>query len=207
MNAKKFYFTMIALLCVLIIGAGAMIYFGSSFMKKKSNSLVNAKLDSYTTEQKEKTYLQARKDLEKNKDLNDLVAKILPKDKDQAKAVSELYKIAAESNITIDKIQFPSSTLGQKAVVATGSTASSTPAPAAPIPVTQSKAVDGLKSVMGIDIDIYSGKSMKYNDMISFLQKIELNRRSMQVKKITVTPDLEKNVLSFNVTVTTFVKP
>ena len=200
---------MIALLCVLIVGAGAMIYFGSSFMKKKSNSLVEAKLDSYTTEQKEKTYLQARKDLEKNKDLNDLVAKILPKEKDQAKAVSELYKIASESGITIDKIQFPSSTLGQKAVVATGTSAtqsSSTPAAAAAV-VTQAKAVEGLKSVMGIDIDIYSGKSMKYDNMITFLQKIELNRRSMQVKKITVTPDLEKNVLSFNVTVTTFVKP
>ncbi len=200
---------MIALLCVLIVGAGAMIYFGNSFMKKKSNSLVEAKLDSYTTEQKEKTYLQARKDLEKNKDLNDLVAKILPKEKDQAKAVSELYKIASESGITIDKIQFPSSTLGQKAVVATGTSAtqsSSTPAAAAAV-VTQAKAVEGLKSVMGIDIDIYSGKSMKYDNMITFLQKIELNRRSMQVKKITVTPDLEKNVLSFNVTVTTFVKP
>lgn len=197
---------MIALLCVLIIGAGAMIYFGSSFMKKKSNALVEAKLDSYTTEQKEKTYLQARKDLEKNKDLNDLVAKILPKEKDQAKAVSELYKIASESGITIDKIQFPSSTLGQKTAVATPGTTQSSSAPATPA-VTQAKAVEGLKSVMGIDIEVYSGKSMKYDNMITFLQKIELNRRSMQVKKITVTPDLEKNVLSFNVTVTTFVKP
>lgn len=206
MNAKKFYYGMIALLCAMIAGAGAMIYFGSSFMQKSSVNLVNAKLESFTTEEKEKSYLQARKDLEKYKDLDELANKILPKNKDQAKAVSELYKIASESGIVIDKIQFPTSTLGQKAAATTTSTAKDTAATAAS-PVTQAKAVEGLTSVLGIDIEVSSAKGMKYSNMIKFLQKIELNRRSLQVKKISVTPDLSNNVLDFNVTVTTFVKP
>lgn len=210
MTAKKLYFSMIGLLVVFIIAAGAMIYFGTSFMKKSSESLVNAKLDNYAAEEQERNFVKAKKDLEKYKDLSALVAKILPKDKDQARAVSELYKMAAESNISIDKIQFPSSTLGQKVTTpTTGSDASkTTTTPTTPTnTVTQAKAVEGLKSVLGIDIEIASGKNLKYEDMIKFLQKIESNRRSMQVKKIVVHPDLEKNVLNFEVTITTFVKP
>ena len=208
MTAKRLYFTMIGLLLVFIVAAGAMIYFGTSFMKKSSTSLVNAKLDNYAADEQEKGFVQAKKDLEKYKDLSALVDKILPKDKDQARAVTELYKMASESGVTIDRIQFPSSTLGQKAATTTPSSATDATKPAATsTTVTQAKAVDGLKSVLGIDIEISSGKSLKYDDMIKFLQKIESNRRSMQVKKIVVHPDLEKNVLSFEVTVTTFVKP
>jgi len=208
MTAKRLYFTMIGLLFVFIVAAGAMIYFGTSFMKKSSTSLVNAKLDNYAADEQEKGFVQAKKDLEKYKDLSALVDKILPKDKDQARAVTELYKMASESGVTIDRIQFPSSTLGQKAATTTPSSATDATKPAATsTTVTQAKAVDGLKSVLGIDIEISSGKSLKYDDMIKFLQKIESNRRSMQVKKIVVHPDLEKNVLSFEVTVTTFVKP
>jgi len=197
-------------LLLLIVGAGAMIYFGTSFMKKSSESLVNAKLDNYATDEQENNFVQAKKDLNKYKDLGALVDKILPKDKDQARAVSELYKMASESGIAIDKIQFPSSTLGQKAMtVTTGSSTTSTPTTAATTTktVTQAKAVDGLKSVLGIDIEIASSKNLKYDNMIKFLQKIESNRRSMQVKKIVVHPDLEKNVLNFELTVTIFVKP
>lgn len=195
---------MITLLCVMIAGAGAMIYFGNSFMKKNSVKLVNAKLESFTTEEKEKSYLQARKDLDKYSDINQLADKILPKDKDQARAVSEIYKIAAETGITIDKIQFPTSSLGQKIATTAGSTKTTDPGVSS---VTQAKAVEGLKSVLGIDIEVASAGGMQYNNMIAFLKKLELNRRSLQVKKITVTPDLSKNVLTFNVTVTTFVKP
>lgn len=206
MNAKKLYYTMIGLLFVFIVAAGAMIYFGTGFMKKSSESLVNAKLDNFSADEQEISFVKAKKDLEKYKDLGAIVEKILPKDKDQARAVSELYKMGAETKVTIDKIQFPSSTLGQKVATATGS--QTTPSTTTPVAtgVTQAKAVEGLKSVMGIDIEVASGKNLQYADMIKFLQKIESNRRSMQVKKIIVRPDLEKNVLSFDVTVTIFVK-
>jgi hypothetical protein len=205
MTAKKLYYAMTGALFLLVVGAGAMIYFGTSFMKKSSESLVSAKLDNYATDEQENNFVQAKKDLAKYKDLGALVDKILPKDKDQARAVSELYKMASESGTTIDKIQFPSSTLGQK--IATSSATDTTTPVAATNTVTQAKAVDGLKSVLGIDIEISSGKNLKYDNMIKFLQKIESNRRSMQVKKIVVHPDLEKNVLNYEVTVTIFVKP
>lgn len=208
MNAKKLYYTMLSVVVFLIIFAGVLVYFGNQAMKKSALNLVNAKLDIMQKDQQEIGYLKAKKDLEKYKDISDLVDKVLPKDKDQARAVGEIYKIGSESNISIDRIQFPSSTLGLKATSTTATPTAATAATTAATPtVTQAKPVEGLKSVQGIDVEIASSPGMKYNDMITFLQKIESNRRSMQVKKIAVRPDLDKKVLAFDITVTIFVKP
>lgn len=203
MNAKKLYYIMLSFVVFMIIISGVLVYFGTQLMSKSAQNLVNAKLDIMQKDEQEIGYIKAKKDLEKYKDISELVDKVLPKDKDQARAVGEIYKIGSESNISIDRIQFPSSTLGLKTGSAASGTTSTTAAPS----VTQAKPVEGLKSVLGIDVEIASSPGMKYNDMITFLQKIESNRRSMQVKKIAVRPDLDKKVLSFDITVTIFVKP
>jgi len=207
MTAKKTYFVMIGVLILFIVGTFATLYFGNSYMKKSATSLVNTKLDNVGSDAEEQTYLQARKDLEKYKSLNDTISKILPKSKDQAQAVKELYRIGDETGIVVDKIQFPVSTLGQKTAAATAPT---TPATAATT-VTQAKAVDGMPGVMGIDIQIglqpAYGKSITYNNMISFLQKVENNRRSMQIKQIDVQTDTQNGGVTFNLTLTIFVKP
>lgn len=213
MTAKKLWFILVAGICLLTIGAGAMIYFGYSFMSKSSDSLVNAKLDNIAVEEQEISYMQARKDLDKYKTLGDLLSNILPKEKDQALAVRELYKIGDETNISVESIQFPASNLGQKAVATTTTPSTATPTtPVAVAPsVTQAKAVEGLSGVLGIDVDIVlkpkSGNSISYDNMIKFLQKIEVNRRSMQIKKITVKPDAKNGGVSLNMTITIFVKP
>lgn len=207
MNAKNLYYTLFGGLVCLILITGLTVYAGTSLMQKSANSLVDAKLDNLEVDTQEISFVQAKKDLEKYKDISALVSKVLPKDKDQARAVSEIYRIGSESNITIDRIQFPSSTLGVKTATPSGGSSSSASSPAATAGITQAKAVDGLKSVLGIDVEISSAKDMKYNDMVTFLQKIESNRRSMQIKKISVRPDLDKKVLSFELTVTIFVKP
>jgi len=204
MNAKRFYYTLIGALVLLVIGAGAMAYFGNVLMKKSSEKLVSAKLDNIANETEEANYAQAKKNLEKYSDLSELVTKILPSDKDQARAVSEIYKIGKETGVTITKIEFPSSTLGQKPA---SSTSTTTDTPASSGTVTQAKAVTGLSSVLGIDINITNSSDTTYSQMINFLQKIESNRRSMQIKKISVRPNNEKNVLNFDLTVTIFVKP
>jgi len=208
MTAKRLYFVLLASMGLLVIGAGAMVYLGYNFMSKSSDSLVNAKLENIAIEEQEINYAQARKDLEKYEDLGVLLRDVLPKEKDQALAVRELYKIGDETNISVDSIQFPASSLGQKPATTTGGT---TPTTTTSSTVTQAKAVEGLSGVLGIDVELTlkpkSGTSIPYDNMIQFLQKVELNRRSMQVKKITVTPDAKNGGLTFNVTLTIFVKP
>jgi hypothetical protein len=217
MTAKKTFYMMIGLLALLIAGALVALYFGNGYMKKSANSLINTKLDNVAYDAEEQTYLQARKDLEKYKTLNETIAKVLPKSKDQAQAVEELYRIGDETGIIINRIQFPSSTLGQKAVPTPTPAANdkndqaAAPAVTATSAITQAKAVEGMPGVLGIDIQIdlqpAYGKSISYDNMIKFLQKVENNRRSMQIKQIDVHADTQNGGITFDIILTIFVKP
>ena len=197
MNAKKTYFLLLGLLLASIVGAIAAIFIGNMIMQKSSDNLVKAKLDSIGADTEEQTYLQARKNLERYSTLNETISQVLPKSKDQAQAVKALYQIGDETGIIVSNIQFPTSTLGQKST-AVGS-------------VTQAKAVTGMPGVQGIDISIEllpaSGKSISYANMIKFLQDVELNRRNMQIKQISVNADVINSGVTFKLTLTIFVKP
>lgn len=218
MTAKKTFYLMTGLLVLMVVGAFVGIYFGNKYMKNSASSLVSTKLDNIASDDEEQTYLQSRKNLEKYKSLSETIAKVLPKSKDQAQAVKELYRIGDETGIVIDKIQFPTSTLGQKtAPVATPAPTdkNSQAAPAAATPaapsVTQAKPVTGMPGVLGIDVQIglqpAYGKSISYDNMIRFLQKVENNRRSMQIKQINVHADPINGGVTFDTTLTIFVKP
>lgn len=200
MNAQRLNKLLLGLLLLLILATVGMLGFSNILMQRNANKLVEAKLNNISYDSEEQSYLQARKDLEQYASLNEIMQKILPKSKDQAQAVSELYKIGDETGIVVQNIQFPSSNLGQKSS-SSGSTKT----------VTQAKAVDGMPGVMGIDITVQlapvSGDSISYDNMISFLQKAELNRRSMQIKQITVYANTEGSGVTFDITLTIFVKP
>lgn len=199
---------MLGMLGLAIIGAITMLYIGNTLMQKSAKTLIKTKLDNISTDTQEQNYMKARKDLEKYSDLNTAIEKILPKSKDQAQAVSELYRIGDETGIAITRIQFPNSTLGQKTSTTTSSGSQTTSTSSA---VTQAKAVTGMPGVLGINIDIslqpVSGKSISYNNMIKFLQKVEANRRSMQIQHISVKADSQNGGVTFDATLTIFIKP
>jgi hypothetical protein len=184
----------------------------NNYLKKSSDTLVKAKLDSRVTEEREKYYIQAKKDLDKYKDVNATLTKVLPKDKDQAKAVAEIGRIADEAGIEIKQISFPSSTLGEKKAAATTTTtpaANATTAPSTPT-VTQTKPVEGVSGVLGIETQIQfnstTSKKLTYPQLLSFLEKIEKNRRTMQVSSISITPK-SSNQIDAAISVRIFVKP
>jgi len=216
MSAKKFNRILLGILIMLVLATAGGLAFSNFFMKKSADKLVNTKLDNIAYDNQEQSYLQARKDLEKYADLNETLQMILPKTKDQAQAVSELYRIGDETNIKVESITFPSSSLGQKSSAAStnntsSSSNSSTSTTSSTNSVTQAKTVDGMPGVLGIDISLKlaptSGDSIDYDDMINFLQKVESNRRSMRIKQITVNTDIENGGVTFELVLTIFVKP
>lgn len=205
MSAKKFYYVWLGIIAGLVLVLGASVYFMNSLLVASSAKLVTAKLDSRVAEERETYYIQAKKDVEKYKDVGDTLSKVLPKDKDQARAVAEVYRIADETGTSIKQISFPSSSLGEKkAAVAAGST---TPAATATTTVTQTKPVDGVTGVLAVDTQIEFGRSMNYQQLISFLEKIEKNRRNMQISAITITPTNSNNQLDIQISIKVFVKP
>ena len=206
MTAKRAYFIMIAMLILASAGALAAVYFGNMLMQKDANKLVNTKLGNISATTEEQNYMEARKELEKYSALNSIIQQILPKDKDQAQAVSELYQIGNETGIAVSQIQFPPSTLGLTAAE-TGSTVKSTSSSG----ITQAVAVAGMPGVLGITINItlqpLSGKSISFNNMIDFLQDVEANRRSMEINQVAVQSDTQNGGITFSATLTIFVKP
>lgn len=206
MNSKKFFFVMVAVFTLSVIGGGAMLYFANKILQNRSSNVVGLKLESAEIEAQLSAYQAAKKDVEKYSYLSDIINSALPQDKDQARSVREIFSMAQEAGITIKSVQFPNSTLGAKG---SGSTTATTPSAAASA-ITQAKPVTGLKGVYSIETVVTpyaDGKQYKvtYNQLISFLQKIESNRRAMQVANLQLNP--QDNSISFTLTLNIFIRP
>lgn len=216
MTAKKFFFIMLTVFMLSIGGGVTMLYLANKALKNRSADVVNLKLENATLEAQLAAYQTAKKDVEKYAYLNQILTSALPQDKDQARTVREIFALAQQSGITIKSVQFTNSTLGTKTGSSTtpaSSGASSTPSTATTT-VTQAKPVSGLKGVYGVETTIipYSdGKVYKvsYAQLIDFLQRIESNRRAMQVSSLQLTPlgQTESDSISFTLVLNIFIKP
>ncbi len=216
MTPKRFFFIMVAVFSLSLIGGGAMLYFANSVLVKRSASVVDLKLESAEVEAQLTAYQAAKKDVQNYAYLNTIIASALPQDKDQARTVREIFLLGQQAGISIKSVQFPASTLGAVVPIAPGATATTTvPTTTAPKPaVTQAKPVTGLNGVYSIETVVTpfaDGKANKvtYAQLIAFLQKIESNRRAMQVASIQLNP-LGQNAtdsISFTLTLNIFIKP
>lgn len=216
MNPKRFYLIMVGVFSLSIIGGGAMLYFANSMLQKRSSSVVDLKLESSEVEAQLTAYQAAKKDVEKYSYLNDIISSALPQDKDQARTVREIFILAKQAGISIKSVQFPSSTLGAIVAPAAGTTPVATPTPATTptAAITQAKPVTGLSGVYSIETVVTpfaddKNNKVTYDQLISFLQKIESNRRAMQVASIQLNP-LGQNPtdsISFTLTLNIFIRP
>lgn len=215
MNTKRLYYGMAGatvFLCVLVI-AGALG--GNMLLKQRASKLESAKLENRLLEEQQTALLKANKDIERYADLEKIANAIVPQDKDQAKTIRELVKIAEDSGIPIASITFPSSNLGQPTAApaatgtsGTGTTGAATAPKPATTSVSQVKPADGMPGVYQLEITLSVTKPVPYSSLITFLQKMEQNRRTAQVSGIAIQPD-QKNPanVGFTLTVNVFIKP
>lgn len=218
MTSKRLYYILLSTLLILIIGIGVSVYFGNKIMQDKANELKIIDLEDKVTTKKLSLLQNAKKELNDNKDLQATIDEALPKTKNQAEVVAELYQMAAQSNIKISSITFPSSTLGDKKAStgsastdgssAQSSTASNTPTSNSTS--TQTKPVPSVSGVNSVDVALTfaptSGESIPYNNMLEFLSLVEQNRRTMLINTLQITPDLKNGGVSFSVNLKLFVK-
>lgn len=216
MTSKKVFYILLgglaASICLVIVG----VVLGDMYLHKQTNKLVDLKLQNKVIEEQQSSLIQAKKDIEKYDELDKIAKQIIPQDKDQAKATREILNIADASGIKLASISYPASTLGQAPVKATTDTSSggsgtTTPTtPSASASITQVKPVDGLQNVYQYDITVVSDTDapVSYSKLMTFLQKLEQNRRTAQVTQIIIQPDSQnRNMLNFNLTLTLYVKP
>jgi len=213
MNSKRVYIGMIILVALLGVGIIATAVLGDRILQKQSKKLVSLKLDSEVLNEQQTSLTQAKKDVTKYSELNKEAKAIVPQDKDQAAAVREISQIALYSGIKLSSISFPASSLGQKSTTPTTTNKSdgddSAKKESAP-PVTQVKAVEGIKGVYAMEITIQqdTNNSVSYNDLISFLSKLEQNRRTAQVTSVTIQPIAKTpDKLTFTLVLNVYIKP
>lgn len=218
-NAKRFRIILTILLILQATGAGALTVYTNVWLTKKSANLVELKLDTVGLEQQQKVNLQAAKDLKNYESTRVLLEKIVPKSKDQAKTIGELLKIAEEIGVTIRTMTFPASELGntiaRQTVVGTTPSAAATNSNA----ITQAKPVPNIPGLLGIEVSLSqidrkggsSGDGVTYKQLLDFLEAVEKNRRTLQIKTLQILPFRNATGVvggySLSLTMNIFVKP
>jgi hypothetical protein len=212
LTPKKYFYVMVLVLALCLVGAGAVVYFGNGLLTKQSSNVVDLKLENKELEEQLSAYQAAKASVEKYSYLTDIVEGALPQDKDQARSVREIQALAQASGISVKSIQFPASTLGQ--IAPPSSSGSATPAVGASTAITQAKPVTGLTGVYSIETVVTPNADNKnnkvsYSQLIDFLQSIESNRRAMQVSNLQISPlgQSATDSISFVLTLNIFIKP
>ena len=113
MTAKRVYFLNIAGLIISLLLLVALAVGTGKIIQKQGTKLSDLRAQNTVMQEQQTALIQAKKDLEKYAELNKIARSIVPQDKDQAKTVREITKIAEESGIQLKTIAFSSSTLGQ----------------------------------------------------------------------------------------------
>lgn len=204
MNAKRVYLIMSIALGLLIAVMVAVTLGGEKMLKKESGELMNTKLENEVLNNEQTSLDQAKQDLKKYEELNQLAKEIVPTGKDQAKTTREILALADEAGITIATVGFPASDLGSPQQAPAGG------GPKVNNSISQATPVEGIKDLLQLEIDITSNSKVPctYDQLITFLKKLELNRRTAQVSTLSIQPDPKDNsLLSFSLTITVYIKP
>jgi hypothetical protein len=202
MNPKRVSYVMMVLVALLSIATVALAAEGDLLFKKQSDKLTDLKAENQAIKDQQISLAQAKIDIEKYKNLNDISKAIVPQDKDQAKTIREINALASETGINLQQINFDASSLGLPA--ATSSVGSSTS-------LTQVKPVAGITGVYALEIVLSGGGEadpVSYYQFLQFLEKLESNRRTAHVTSIDVTPTQKNpNDVTFTLTLNAYLKP
>lgn len=198
MNSKKLYFGLIGVLVLLGIGVLLSVRQANILLEGKSKTLVSLKAKSLAMADQQTQIAKDKNDIATYADLDEIAKNVVPQDKDQAQAVREIVNLASQSGIKqLSSIAFPPSTLGGAKVKTPGG-------------LTQVTPIKGIPGVYDLQITVTQATTdlVPYNSFITFLSKLENNRRTAQVSSINVQPDQKNpNLTAFTLVIDEFIKP
>lgn len=230
MTAKKLYrYLLLAFFAGLIL-SGMTVKYASSWLAESSTELNTLRSETLTLEQKRSDLESAQLTLKKDAATIEILDDVVPDDKDQARIISVLYKIAEEAGITIESVGFPASTLGSEtpkpAAAATTqandststSTSQTTTAPSTSSPISQATPVKDIPGLQSIDLtlgtinsrSLPAGSGVKYDELVTFLKLIERNKRAIQIKSLGIGRDSVVDgieTFSLDIALTIYIRP
>lgn len=192
MTPKRLSYVLTGCLVFLAILAIAGAVAGNGMLTSQNRKLTDLKLEKQVLEKQKEALVQAKSDLERYAELEQVAKQIVPQEKDQVRTVREIVGFANGAQIDIASIGFPGSELGEGTNVN----------------LTQLEPVEGLNNVYRMEISVDNGSPAQFFGLIDFLRRLESNRRTSQVSSITITPNQDnRNLLQFNVTMNVYIKP
>ncbi len=200
MTPKKLYYLLLVCLALTIAGLLSSGFIANGLLTKKAATLSKLKAEVENQSDLQVALSRNKRELRTYEPLNQVAKAIVPQEKDQAITVREISRMATESNIQkLSSITFPASSLG-------GTSASSSAPGNKLSQLTPIKGLSGV-SLLPITVSLSSSTPTTYGDFISFLSKLEQNRRTAQVTSINITPDAsDPSRISFTLVINKYVK-
>lgn len=225
MNSQRFRYVLLAALGLCVIVFMMLCVFGLSMLRSESDKMVQLKLENRTADAQLANLNVSKKEIEKYSYFKSVAATVIPNDKDQAKAVLDIFQLADQAGISIQSITFPSSNLGLRTVTPTTPSSSSTSTTSTSAVssgsssklISQAIPVTGIPGLYSIQLTITpetgpqvpAAKQVNYSKVLDFLRRIENNRRTAQITQINIQPvgSAGSKEINFSLTVNIFIKP
>lgn len=190
-RAKRAFYLLLALNIALIGGIAGTFLLANKIAGQKSMEISLLKADIETNDTTLTNYKQLEQTLKKNKEVEEIAQQVLPQDKNQSAALTQLDEFSAQTGVKIKQVTFnPGTTDTKKATGPTLTTPSS------------------LKGVSILNVSVRCDKT-QYENLLNFLKKIENNRRRMQVKSVSLSPSTQVlgQLDQVNLTIDIYLKP
>lgn len=202
-NSKQAFFGLLGLAVLLIVATVGLTYAGLGMLKNKGNELVKLKEEQEVLKNRQTALTAAERDIKDYSELEKISKAIVPQEKDQARTVREIVAIADQSGIPLEAVQLPASTLGAKKSTGSSKTGGDPDK-------TQLLAVPGTAGLYTMEITVQSASKqpVTYSRILTFLEKLEQNRRTAHVTNISIQPEKDnRNLMTFTVMLNVYIKP
>jgi hypothetical protein len=210
MKPKHTYYALLASIVILFGLSVAGIVLGNKLFKKEGAKLLELKTENQVVASQEVSLEKAKKDVASYTELESIAKTVVPQEKDQARTVREIVSLAQEAGVGLATIQFPDSKLGEapkKTTSVDGKT--TTTVPAADPDSSQLLALKDIPGVYTLEISVDSAATapVKYEQVLDFLSKLEQNRRTAHVTKLTIQPSADdRKLVTFSLTLNAYIK-
>lgn len=198
MTAKRLFYGLVFLIAVFCGGLFFAAREANHLLDNKAAQVKKQKADLIAVQDQQDQLTVDRADVKKYKSLNLIAETVVPQDKNQAQAVRQIAALAAQSGIPqLSSITFPPSTLGGSLIQSSTG-------------LTQVTKVKGIPGVFDLQITISQSTTdaVPYNDFLTFLTKLEQNRRTAIVSSISIEPvNANPSTVAFNLVLEEFIKP
>ncbi len=192
LQPKRFYFIMLAVLLLSVVGSAAGFVWADKQLKQKSVEVSQLMADRDAQSDGIEKLKAAKKSVQDTQAIADLTNAALPKQKKQENLVADIIQIAnGTTGMGSDKITNFGFSGGSSPDSLSGATV--------------------LKDIPGVYVYQFNLqiKDISYSTLLELLSRLELNKRIVQVDQMQIVPDKAKSgfISSVSLSLKTFIQP